>query len=314
MAVTPFLTFALGEFLVMRFGILFCAGLFSLALPAFADDAPAKSDPLSMFDEGKLLATGGVSNVEGAGGGGIATWALITGYGTRDGIGANAHATYVSVSDYSLWTGGIAVGLFDRVELSYAHQIFNTQGVGGALALGRGYTFEQDIFGAKLKVLGDAIYEQDSFLPQISVGLQYKRNNREPILHAIGAKSDSGTDFCIAASKLFLAQSVLVNTTLRFTKANQFGILGFGGDRNDSYSAQFEGSAAYLFSRNFALGAEFRTKPNNLSIAKEDQAFDIFAAYFLTKNLSLTLAYANLGNIVIRNHQGGVYASVQAGL
>ncbi len=32
-----------------------------------------------MFDSGKLLATAGVSNVEGAGGGGIANWALITG-------------------------------------------------------------------------------------------------------------------------------------------------------------------------------------------------------------------------------------------
>lgn len=303
-----------GKIVRLRLGTLLCAGLFGVALPVFADDAPAKSDPLSMFDEGKLLATGGVSNVEGAGGGGIATWALITGYGTRDGIGVDAHATYIPLSDYSLWTGGIAVGLFDRVELSYAHQIFNTQGVGTALGLGSGYTFEQDIFGAKLRVIGDAIYEQDSFLPQISVGLQYKRNNREAILQAIGARSDSGTDFYIAASKLFLAQSVLVNTTLRFTKANQFGILGFGGDRNNDYSAEFEGSAAYLFSRKFAVGAEVRTKPNNLSIAKEDQAFDIFAAYFFTKNLSLTLAYANLGNIVIRDHQGGLYASVQADL
>ena len=44
------------------------------AQPAFADD---------LFDGGKLLATGGVSQVEGAGGGGLANWALITGYGTR---------------------------------------------------------------------------------------------------------------------------------------------------------------------------------------------------------------------------------------
>ena len=35
-------------------------------------------------DQGKLLATGGVSQVEGAGGGGLVPWALITGYGSVD--------------------------------------------------------------------------------------------------------------------------------------------------------------------------------------------------------------------------------------
>ena len=35
-------------------------------------------------DMGKLTATGGVSQLEGAGGGGLTPWALITGYGTRD--------------------------------------------------------------------------------------------------------------------------------------------------------------------------------------------------------------------------------------
>jgi len=37
-------------------------------------------------------------------------------------------------------------------------------------------------------------------------------------------------------------------------------------------------------------------------------------AYFFNKNLSATLAYADLGNIVIRNRQQGAYLSLQAGL
>ena len=135
------------------------------AQPAFADD---------LFDGGKLLATGGVSQVEGAGGGGLANWALITGYGTRDGIGANVHYTAVPLPDYTLQTAGVAVGLFDRLELSYAWQGFDTQDVGAALGLGRGFTFHQNIFGAKLKLIGDAVYDQDSWLPQIAVGLQHK--------------------------------------------------------------------------------------------------------------------------------------------
>ena len=48
-----------------------------LSAPAFADDA---ASGMLNFDEGRLLSTGGVSSVEGEGGG-LAPWALITGYG-----------------------------------------------------------------------------------------------------------------------------------------------------------------------------------------------------------------------------------------
>jgi len=273
--------------------------------PAFADE---------LFDSGKLLATGGVSQVEGAGGGGLANWALITGYGTRDGIGANVHYTAVPLPDYTLQTTGVAVGLFDRLELSYAWQAFDTQDVGAALGLGRGFTFHQNIFGAKLKLIGDAVYDQDSWLPQIAVGLQHKENDRAAVIAAVGGKNSVGTDFYLTATKLFLAESLLVDATLRETKANQFGILGFGGDKHNEYSTQFEGSGAYLFSRRFALGAELRTKPSNLGIVHEGAAWDLFAAYFFSKNLSVTAAYADLGNIAIENSQHGAYLSLQAGL
>jgi hypothetical protein len=285
--------------------------------PALADDASGGSmldKGLDMFDSGKLLATGGVSNVEGAGGGGLATWALISGYGTRDGVGFNAHGTFIRTGDYSLWSGGAAIGLFDRVEISYAHQSFDTQHVGALLGLGQGFTIDQDVYGAKVKLFGDAVYDQDSWLPQTSAGVQYKHNDRGWLIKAIGGASDDGTDYYVAFTKLFLAQSLLVDATVRETKANQFGILGFGGDKDNDYSTEFEGSAAYLFSRNFAVGAEFRTKPDNLGIAREDNAWDIFAAYFLTKNVSLTAAYVDLGNIVIKDHQNGAYLSVQVGL
>jgi hypothetical protein len=288
------------------------------ACPALADDAPAPSSVLdsaiNAFDEGKLLATGGVSNIEGAGGGGLASWALITGYGTHDGFGVDAHGTYVTLPDYALTSWGVAAGLWDRVELSYARQSFDTENVGAKLGLGHGYTFDQDVVGAKVKVVGDAIFEQDSWLPQIAVGAQYKHNDRDAIIHAIGGKSDEGVDYYVAATKLFLEESVLVDATVRATRANQFGILGFGGDRDSAYSAEFEGSAAYLLSRKFAIGAEYRTRPDNLGIAQEDDAWDVFAAYFICKNLSLTAAYVDLGNIVIANGQHGLYLSLQAGL
>lgn len=296
----------------MRFGRSLVLLAICAAMPAAADSVFDKG--MDMFDSGKLLATGGVSALEGAGGGGLATWALITGYGTRDGIGGNLHGTYIDTGDYSLWTGGVAVGLFDRVELSYTHQEFDTRHVGALLGLGEGFTLDQDVYGAKVKIIGDAVYDQDSLLPQIAAGVQYKHNDRGWLVKAIGATSHNGTDYYLTATKLFLAQSLLVDVTLRETKANQFGFLGFGGDKERGYSTEFEGSAAYLFSRKFAVGAEYRTKPDNLSIAREDDAWDIFAAYFLTKNVSVTAAYLDLGNIVLKDHQRGAYVSLQVGL
>ena len=136
----------------------------------------------------KLLLTGGVTQLEGAAGGGLTPWAVIAGYGTRDQIGASAFYTDIRSQDYTLGTGGVAVGLWDRVELSYARQRFNTRDVGGALGLGTGFAFGQDVFGVKVRVLGDAVLEQDSWMPQIAVGMQYKRNDQGAVLRALSSE------------------------------------------------------------------------------------------------------------------------------
>ncbi|MGI4977294.1 MAG: DUF3034 family protein [Janthinobacterium lividum] len=294
--------------MTVRLLLLACAFLL-LARPAAAQSPVPSWAP----ESGKLLETAGVTSLEGAGGGGLVPWAMITGYGTRDAVGANAHYTRVELPDFSLDTAGAAIGLYDRVELSYTRQWFDTGSTGSKLGLTNGFTFDQDVYGAKVRVFGNTVYDQDSWLPQVAVGVQHKVNNQRAILAAIGAKSAQGTDFYVAATKLFLAQSLLLNATVRATRANQFGILGFGGDRHAGYSPQAEVSAAYLLSRHVAFGAEFRTKPDNLRFAREDDAFDIFAVWFLSKHLSATLAYADLGRIATQRVQNSVYLSLQAG-
>lgn len=262
---------------------------------------------------GKLLLTNGISSIEGAAGGGLASWAVVAGNETEDGIGATAHVTYVPLADYDLTSAGVAIGLFDRLELSYARQSLDTRDVGAALGLGRGFTFGQDIFGAKLRVAGDAVYAQDSALPQIAVGIQHKRADERAVIHAVGGRHATGTDFYLAATKLLLARSLLLNATARLTRANQTGLLGFGGDRHRGYSVQVEGSAAYLLGRRLAVGAEYRSRPDNLGFAREDGAWDAFAAYALTRNLSLTAAYADLGGIATVKGQHGAFLQIQAG-
>jgi hypothetical protein len=285
---------------------LFLALCFSF--PVVAQDADDDFDT-----GGKLLLTGGVSQLEGAAGGGLTPWAVIGGQGAEGQLGASAFYTRVNVGDYHLDDIGVLVGINDRFEISLAQQRFDTEQVGAALGLGAGFTFRQDIIGVKLRVAGDAVLDSDRAMPQVAIGLQYKKNNQGAVLDFIGAKDDSGTDFYVSATKLLLARGLLLNGTLRLTKANQIGILGFGGDRNDSYEPQLELSAAYLLSRKLVVGAEYRMKPDNLGIAGEDDWFDLFVAYAPTRHVSVTVAYADLGNIVIKDHQRGVYASLQVG-
>ena len=296
----------------LRRAALFLA--IAMAAPAaLAQDSTGTTDDSDFDTGGKLLLTGGVTQLEGAAGGGLTPWAVIGGYGSRDQIGANAFYTRVNVGDYHLDDAGVLIGFYDRVELSYAQQRFDTEQVGAALGLGEGFTFKQDVIGLKVRVAGDAVLDSDSAMPQIAVGLQYKKNNQGAVLDFIGAKDDSGIDVYVSATKLFLAQGLLLNGTVRLTKANQIGILGFGGDKNDSYKPQFEFSAAYLLTRKLAIGAEYRTKPDNLGIAREDDWFDVFVAYAPTRNVSVTVAYTDLGNIVIKDNQRGLYASLQVG-
>jgi hypothetical protein len=61
-------------------------------------------------DGGKLLLTAGFSDVEGAGGGGLVPWALITGYGSNQSWGANAHYTDIRLNEYTLRTAGYRRG------------------------------------------------------------------------------------------------------------------------------------------------------------------------------------------------------------
>lgn len=283
--------------------------VFLLPLGAYAQlgAPPVTTD---QFTGGKLLGTGGVSQLEGAGGGGLTPWALITGYGTNTQIGANGHVTHIRSNDYHITSYGAALGLYDRVELSLAQENFNTEKVGAALGVSQGFTIQQNILGIKVKVAGDAVLDQESLLPQIAVGAQYKHNNRGKLISALWAGTNDGIDLYVSATKLILAQSLLLNSTLRFTKANQIGLLGFTGN----YKPMLEGSAALLLSRNWIAGVEYRMKPNSISlVAKENDWSDVFITWLPNKNFSVTAAYVRLGNIVIRDNQNAAYLSLQVG-
>lgn len=304
----------------MRVGVRFGGPSGVLLAMTLACGAAQARQPLTP-DQGKFIATGGVSTVEGAGGGGLVPWALISGYGTRDSWGANVHATRVVTDDYALDTAGVTVGIADRVELSLA-----TQTLRGSVAPLDALRLKQDIVGIKIKLVGDAVYDQDRLLPQIAIGAMAKHSHAVAGLAALGvtsvrqlgAQDERGVDYYVAATRLLFEHSVLLNATVRATRANQMGLLGFGGDRGDRsnrYQGRLEVSAAYLLRRTLVAGIEYRMKPRNLAVDHEKAYYDAFVAWFPSKNLSVTAAYAVLGDITVFNpkNQKGAYLSVQAG-
>ncbi|MFV7783155.1 DUF3034 family protein [Shewanella marisflavi] len=261
----------------------------------------------ALANTSKVIATGGASTIEGSAGGGIVPWAVINGYASSGEWSATAMLTSVSVDDFSLRVVGASLAIDNRFEFSIAKQTFDLDSLGGELG--------QDIVGVKYKLAGELLY---SAVPQLTLGLQYKRVDDFTIPQAVGAQDDSGLDAYVAASKLFFdaiaGRNLLLNATVRATKANQIGLLGFGNTKDRSYQWVFEGSAALLLTDNLAIGYEYRQKPDQLSFATEDDWQDIFLAWFVNKHLSVVTAYTDLGSIAGYENQQGWYISIEGAL
>lgn len=263
---------------------------------------------IDMLQGGKLLLTNGVSTLEGSSGGGLASWATIGGRQMGGGFGLSAHATAIELSDFGWRSYGVLLGFGERLEVSIARADFDTRDAGALLGIGQGYTFNLDTYGAKLRLAGDVAYGE-SWMPQITLGIEHKRSRDDALVRALGAAEASGTDYTLSATKLVLARSLLLNATLRYTKANELGLLGFGS-ANAGYRVQIEGSLGYQISRRAIVGAEYRSKPDNLGLGDDDW-MDLFAAYALNDHLTLTAAYVDLGSIATFSDQRGGFLSAQ---
>ena len=180
------------------------------------------------------------------------------------------------------------MGIHDTIELSLARWRF------GLSDTVPGQSIDMDIVGAKWRVWGDALHDQDRWWPQVALGFQHKRNRSMAVPTALGARRASDTEPYASATKLWLGglagHNVLGNLTLRATRANQFGLLGFGGDLGERRRLHPEASLAVLLRDDLALGAEWRSKPSNLGVFGEQSAHDVFLAWFPTRHLNATLS------------------------
>nr|WP_259650304.1 DUF3034 family protein [Shewanella morhuae] len=261
----------------------------------------------ALAEGSRVVATGGATTIEGSAGGGIVPWAVINGYGSSGEWSATAMATGVYVDDFTLKVIGASLSFDNRFELSVARQTFDLDTMGGELG--------QDIVGVKYKVVGELLY---TAMPQITLGAQYKKVDDFTLPQAVGARDDRGIDWYVAASKIFFdalaGRNLLLNGTVRATKANQTGLLGFGTQASNDYRFVLEASAAVLLTDNLALGIEYRQKPNELGFAREDDWQDVFLAWFINKHLSVVTAYSKLGSIAGFDDQQGWYISIEGSL
>ena len=369
-----------------------CLGLSALSVAAALSCGNAQASFLD-YNDGKVLATPGVSMADGAGGGGAVPWAAITGYETRDGINGDVHMTYAYLPNYSLDSVGAAVGFYDRLELSYAYDVlptgstFNTLGLlssvlggavsnnslsGSALSLAESAlgltsaqspstgntqlipgvdafntTIKMHVFGAKVRLIGEAIYDSDNLIPQVAIGGFYKANENKALIETLGGRKAKDFEAYICATKIFFPISTLVDINLRYSGANQIGLTGFGNATGEHRKIRPEVSIAYLLAKNTALGGEYAQHGHNqdgntanlngISVSqlfanptisgvlngaglgglqntltqKESNWYDFFCAYFPNKNINLVFALLDLGNITFTPNQIGYYFSAQ---
>lgn len=252
---------------------------------------------------GKILGTGGVSSISGAAGGGLIPWATLGSYADAGQRGGSAFYTRVDVDDYELSVRGGALSFGNRVEISYARQDFVIKAAD--------LRVRQDKTGLKLRLFGDVIFEQ---APQVSIGVEHGSLRDKGLARAVGADHTGGIDYTVNFAKAWLngiaSRTTLLNVNMRYGQANQFGILGYGGDDQDSKWTS-EIAAAIFLTREIVAGVEYRQKPDNLSALREDDAKDLFIAWFPNKRVSLTAAWVDLGEIAGAADQRGAYLSAQ---
>lgn len=273
----------------------------SLLLLCFFCTLPAA--PVHAQADGRLRGTGGASSISGAGGGGLTPWATLTSYATRDAWGGTVFASHASFDDYALDVAGAGINVQDRLEVSFARQKFRIKASNARIS--------QDSIGLKLRLAGDVLYGNT---PQLVLGVEHNALRDPATALAVGARDTEGTDLYLSAARAWIAgpagRTTLLNVSARYSHANQFGLLGHGGDDQDG-KVHLEAAVGMFLSRSWVLGAEYRQKPDNLSALREDDAFDVFLAWFPDKRISVTGAWVMLGEVAGAPSQSGFYLSLQ---
>lgn len=166
-------------------------------------------------------------------------------------------------------------------------------------------------FNARLALIKEGEFNQ-AWLPAITFGVHYKYNDTisdidddlSGTLTNIGIKDNDGIDYTLYASKMltFLPRPILLNVGARSTKAAHIGLLGFTDDRD----LVVEGSVVAFLTDRFALGVEYRQKPNSYQeipglVSEEDNWWSVVFAYVFSNNFTVSGGYFDMSQVL--NHE-----------
>lgn len=226
-------------------------------------------------------------------------------------------ATYINLGNgrhLEAYTLSETIG--GRVELGYGFNRLDIGDLGADIITATTLDIREDAielhnFNARALLLKEGDFDQ-SWMPAVTLGLHYKYNDTIDdidnrllgTLDGLGIKDNDGVDVTLYASRLFtsLPRPLMVNVGLRSTKAAQIGLLGFTGDRKTLFEANF----GLLVLDNLVIGGEYRQKPDEYTpipglIEKEDDWWSAFITYVVNDNMTASIAYAHMGDVL--NHE-----------
>ena len=224
--------------------------------------------------------------------------------------------SYLNMGSKNLYSLTITQTFFERIELGFAYNVFDVGSLHSDIRkLGLDMGPRQiNLFHFNIRYM---LIKEDSFglpLPAITAGVHLKynadiasvNNHLGGLLKNIGYDNDFGVDYTLTASKTIVEplfnRPLILTGGLRFTKAAQLGLLGFGEDCH----LFFEGSVCYMPLDNLVLAYEFRMKESpynqlkaggNTIIGKEDNWHGLSASWIINDHLTVSGFYGILGTI-----------------
>lgn len=190
---------------------------------------------------------------------------------------------YVNLGDVKVdWTSiGISETFFERVELSYGHELIAPTGE----------NIRKQNFGAKIKLLSEN-YRDQSYVPALAVGGIYKVTT--PATDGSNTHATvTGYDLYAVATKLItqLPRPVLVSAGVLWTDGQTTGVFGY----NDDHDLTFFGNIDVLPTDNLAIGIEYKQGAEFKTFRNADY-WNAHVAWFANPHLTLVGAYVNGGD------------------
>jgi hypothetical protein len=175
-------------------------------------------------------------------------------------------------------TAGVATTFFDRLEVSYGNETIAQSGANN---------IHKNNVGLKGLLLKENAADT-KWVPALAVGAIYK----DTTYAVTGNVDDQGYDYYVVATKLVpdLPRPVLLSGGVRSTDARSTGVYGFGTKRD---LIGF-GNVDVILPGDLAVGFEYQ-QGAQVTGWKNDDYYDVHAAWLANKNLTLVAAYVDTG-------------------